>query len=115
MDLDDLPLHDALIGAAEAPPDRRIEFRDPIARHGERGIRAVEPWLSHQELFRFAVRVILRAGQLGTKTEAIAALKRSIVPTQSAEARSEVDWAVGELGGRRDPPEAGHVPARPRR
>jgi hypothetical protein len=100
MASDDLSLEDAMIGAGEAPPEIRIEFRDPIARHGVAGIQAVEPWLYDHELYRFAARVIVRAASFGAETEAKEALKRASKAGLFDDAQDEVLSALLQLGVR---------------
>lgn len=74
-----LSLDDAVIGAAEAPPMQRIEFRDQIASYGPAGIDRVIPWLGDPKMATFAVRVIARAGELGAKDDARRALSAALV------------------------------------
>jgi hypothetical protein len=76
--LDDLDLESLLIGAGESPPSTRIEFRDPIARHGADGIEAVRPWLGDRSMAAFAIRVILRSADFGARDEAIAVLRAAL-------------------------------------
>jgi hypothetical protein len=95
-----LTLRQALLGATEAPPDRRIEYRDPIARQGQAGIDAVVAWLGDPVMFRFAVRVIVRAGELGYSAEAKTALRRSLDRSVPAAARDEIAWGLAQLGVR---------------
>ena len=66
----ELTLDDAVMGAAEAPPSIRIEFRDPIARHGLAGIERVVPWLTDPSMAAFAVRVVARAADFGAADDA---------------------------------------------
>ncbi len=97
--LDDLDFDQLLIGAAESPPSSRIEFRDPIARHGVPAVEAMLPWLIDRQLAAFAVRVIRKAADFGAKQEAIAALRASLLLLQEpylGDARS----ALAELGAR---------------
>jgi hypothetical protein len=98
VDTEPLSLEEAMIGASEAPPEIRIEFRDSIARYGATGVRAVEPWLHDPELFRFAARVIVKAAAFGADTEAKDALKRSLTAGLSEVARDEVEAALIQLG-----------------
>jgi hypothetical protein len=101
--LDDLDFDQLLIGAAESPPESRIEFRDPIARHGARAVEAMRPWLEDGLLMAFAIRVIRKAADFGGKPEAIAALRASLQHLQSpylGDARA----ALAELGARETVP-----------
>jgi hypothetical protein len=100
MGTDALSLEEAVIGAAEAPPEVRIEFRDPIARYGAAAIQAVEPWLQHPELYRFAARVIVKAAAFGAEPEARNALRRALEADLSQDALSEVEAALIQLGAK---------------
>jgi hypothetical protein len=82
--------------AQGASPDRRIMWRDQIAPFGMRAIDGVEPWLTHEVLAAFAVRVILRVGQQGEREAAAKALRsaRRKVP---AEVQGDVEWALAAL------------------
>ena len=115
-----LSLSEALVGATEAPPDRRIEYRDAIARHGHAGIDAVEPWILDPVMFRFAVRVIVRAGDFGFAEDARSSLRRFSRDPIPPDVLAEVDWGLGQLGARkarqRDRPRGlrNRLPWRPR-
>ena len=67
LDLGALSLMELLIGAAEAPPGRRIEFRDAIASHGAAAIAGVEAWLRDPMLAAFAVRTVARAASFSAR------------------------------------------------
>lgn len=86
-----------MIGAAEAPPDHRIEFRDAIARHKVDGVHAVEPWLLDARMRRFAVRVIVKAGELGVHVEAKTALRNALKRVLDEEASQEISWGLKSL------------------
>jgi len=109
--MDDLNLHELLIGAGESPPDTRIEFRDPIARHGPAAVAAMSPWLRDPRLAAFAIRVIRRAADFEARAQAIRALEDAIpslvdVLRQDAE-KSLADLLPGSRGrspGDRRPP-----------
>jgi hypothetical protein len=75
----DLTLDEAVIGAGEAPPSVRIEFRDAIARHGPAGIARVVPWLRDPKMAAFAVRVIARAAEFDAAQDARRALQAAFV------------------------------------
>jgi hypothetical protein len=64
-----------LEAAADAAPDRRIEFRDAIAAYGEAAIKGVSPWLADPALGAFAVRVIRKAAAADALTVALASLR----------------------------------------
>lgn len=93
----ELSLDDAIMGAAEAPPSVRIEFRDPIARHGLAGIVRVIPWLTDPKLSAFAVRVVARAADFGASEGARQALQAAL-PGLSQPARSDAAEALQKLG-----------------
>jgi hypothetical protein len=93
----DLSLEEAVIGAGEAPPSRRIEFRDPIARHGSAGIDRVKPWLSDPKMAAFAVRVIARAADFGAADEARRVLS-SALSVLVEPGRSDAQIALSGLG-----------------
>jgi hypothetical protein len=93
----DLSLDDAVMGAAEAPPSIRIEFRDPIARYGSAGIDRVRPWLSDPKMSGFAVRVIARAADFGAKDEARRALQ-AVLLSLPEPIRTDATDALAKLG-----------------
>ena len=97
MTSEELSLDDAVMGAAEAPPAIRIEFRDPIARYGSDGIDRVTPWLADPSLAAFAVRVIARAADFGAAGASGRALQASLAILQGA-ARSDALAALEKLG-----------------
>ena len=85
------------MGAAEAPPSRRIEFRDPISKFGAAGIDRVAPWLGNPEMAAFAIRVIARAGELGAADEARRALRHALSGLIEP-ARGDAALALSALG-----------------
>jgi hypothetical protein len=93
-----LSLDDAMMGAAEAPPSIRIEFRDPIAQYGVAGIARVMPWLSDPKLSAFAVRVIARAADFDAAAEARRVLQGALA-VLTGPARSDAVDALQKLGG----------------
>jgi len=79
----------ALVKAArDAPPETRIQFRDPIAAHGAEAITAVTPWLADPRLGAFAARVIAAVGRQGHATEAVKAFTAALSGARDA-ARTE--------------------------
>jgi hypothetical protein len=92
-----MPLARLLAEAAAASPDRRIEWRDPIAAFGRRGIEGVEPWLADGALAAFAIRVIWRAGERDDPAAAVKVL-RAARRRLSAHLQADVDWALRALG-----------------
>ena len=116
---DSAELLDLLEEARDADPTRRINFRDPIAEHGQLAIQGVRPWLSDPRLAAFAVRVIERASKQGPSAErlAIEALSAVRGARFSQSAKADASEALRRLGaegrspiskeaGPRLPPEA---------
>jgi hypothetical protein len=99
MRLDELDLSQLLIGAAESPPSSRIEFRDPIARHGEAAVLQIEPWLGDKTLAAFAIRVIRRSAEFGARDQAIRVL-RSAMDRLAEPHKTDALKALDELGSR---------------
>jgi len=98
-DLANLSLAELLIGAAEAPPNARMEFRDAIAAHGAEAVAALEPWLINPDLAAFAVRTIAKAADVDPAA-ASAALQRGLSASISPTTRRDIEDAIGRLGGR---------------
>jgi len=86
------------MGAAEAPPSRRIEYRDPIARHGTAGIDRVAPWLGDPKMAAFAVRVIARAAGFGASDQARRVLAGAL-SSLAEPVLGDATRALSELGG----------------
>lgn len=82
--------------AQQAPLDRRIQLRDPIAAFGPRAIEAVQPWLASPSMAAFAVRVIERAGESGEAVLAAQAL-RAARAKAGPSIREDIDWALARL------------------
>jgi hypothetical protein len=95
-----LSLDEAVMGAGEAPPSVRIEFRDQIAQYGAAGIERVVPWLADPKMAAFAVRVIARAAEFGAPDDARRALHAAIAGLPEP-ARSDAGSALEALGVRR--------------
>ena len=95
-----LTLEEAVIGAGEAPPNVRIEFRDAIARHGPEGIAQVAPWLIDPKMAAFAVRVIGRAAEFGAAAEARRVLELAFIDIPDP-ARTDAAEVLAKLGSRR--------------
>lgn len=94
-------LESLLAQAKAAPPDRKIDFRDPIAKHEEAAIAGVAPWLSDDRLGWFAVRVIEKTTSYGVpKRVAIAALYPALRVEGGVTAKDARD-AIVRLGGER--------------
>jgi len=99
---------EALLQAAEgAAPDRRIEFRDAIAAHGEAAIKCVSPWLTDPALGAFAVRVIRKAVDAETLDVALASLRSAKSSAGSDGITRDIEEAIKAL----KPPARG-APAR---
>ena len=81
-----------------ASPATRIDLRDPIARYGDLAIAAVSPWLGDQTLYRFAVRVVVRAAELGAKPAASAALRQALEAGHGLEIKTELVSGLSQLG-----------------
>jgi hypothetical protein len=96
----DLTLHEAMVGAAEAPPSQRIEFRDPIASHGRDAIAAIEPWLRDPALAAFAIRTIVRAASFDALSQARRALAAALLNPITPTIRGDLEGALAQLGGR---------------
>ena len=93
--------------AAEAAPDRRIEYRDPIAAHGEAAIKGVSPWLADPALGAFAVRVIRKAANPDTLVVALACLRSAKASAGSDGVTRDIEEAIKALK-----PPARRAPAR---
>lgn len=95
----ELSLDDAVRAATHASPEIRIDYRDPIAKHGAAAIDRVAPWLSDPRLAAFAIRVIARAGELGSQDHARRTLQANLVAIAEP-ALSDARSALVKLGGR---------------
>lgn len=95
-----------------APPETRIEFRDPIARHGEAAITAVERWVSDSRLGRFAVGVIEATVRFGVPATFVAKKLAELTDTAATpEIAEDIDAVLRALGAR--PRHAARPPKRP--
>lgn len=94
-------LHGLLIAAGEAPPDQRILLRDPIAAFGVEAVRALEDeaWIDDPRYAAFAIRTMTKAGELGARSEAVAALRRALNRGLSDVHRADAIAAIQRLGG----------------
>lgn len=95
--LADLTLQELLIGAAEAPPNRRIEFRDPIAVFGPDAARALAGWLMDASLAGFAVRTIGRSATVDRQA-AIDVLRSALALDLVSFIRQDVITELTRLG-----------------
>ncbi len=82
--------------ARSAPPERRIESRDPIAAYGPLAIEGVKPWLVDDVLAAFAVRVIEQVGTHGEPEMATKVL-RAARPKVPAAVTEDVVWALQRI------------------
>jgi hypothetical protein len=102
-----------LIGAGEAPPDRRIEFRDPIAEYGRRAVERLEPWLGDSKYAWFAIRTIAKAASFGALQEAIVALEK-YRPIAAEATKRDIEVELGRLAPKRPPSRSPRRSAQPR-
>ena len=61
--------------ARGASPNDRIDLRNEIAAHGPDALAAMLMWLEEPELWRFAIKVMGRAAEVGHREAAIDALR----------------------------------------
>jgi hypothetical protein len=107
MNSEDQSLASLLEAAAGAAPDRRIEYRDRIAAHGEAAIKGVTPWLADPALGAFAVRVIRKAANPDTLVVALACLRSAKTSAASDGVTRDIEEAIKALK-----PPARRAPAR---
>jgi hypothetical protein len=107
MSSEDQSLASLLEAAAEAAPDRRIEYRDRIAAHGEAAIKGVSPWLADPALGAFAVRVIRKATNPDTLDVALACLRSAKASAGTDCVTRDIEEAIKALK-----PPARRAPAR---
>lgn len=91
--LDDLSLRDLMVGASEAPPNYRIEFRNAIAAHGAEAAVALAEWLEDASLGGFAARTIGKSAEVD-RAAAIGVLQGALRLPLLPLIRSDV---IGEL------------------
>ena len=83
--------------ARSAPPNHRIELRDPIAAHGTAAVDAMAEWLADPQLTRFAVRVIGRIADLGERDAALTTLRMALEEA-TPDQRADIDAELQRLG-----------------
>lgn len=86
-----------LARARAASPNDRIDLRDEIASSGSDAVAEVLTWLDEPDLWRFAIKVIGRAADLGDRESAIEALRvagTSAPPVQ----REAIDAELARIG-----------------
>lgn len=104
-----------LIAAGEAPPDRRIEYRDPIAAYGGRAIDEMIQWAKDPGYVAFAIRVIGRAAEHGAMNEGLAALRQIAKASPQAVISGDVEAELRRLGAAKAPaPRKHRSPGSPR-
>jgi hypothetical protein len=88
------------MAAGEAPPDRRIQLRDPIAAHGSEAISRLmaSEWIGDPKYAAFAIRTITRAAELGEREAAVTALIRASSIVTSEHHRADLAAALLALG-----------------
>lgn len=90
-------LQELLDRAAAASPNDRIDLRDEIAAHGSEAIDGVRLWLADPDLWRFAVRVIGRAADLGSRQAAVDVLRKA-AKEAPLDQRIDIDVELARLG-----------------
>src|SRR4051812_18285930 len=96
-------LRTLLIAAAESPPQRRNEWQEQIASHGDAAVRALDPWLDDPDLRPFALSTILLAAQLGAAPIAEAVLRQAQRRALAAAGASELADAANRVQQFRTP------------
>jgi hypothetical protein len=96
---DHAQLDELLIAAAEAPPETRIQYRDPIAEFGNAAIErlAVAEWIGDPHYAAFAVRTISRATAFGG-TLATVELRRALDFVANDTLRRDIEFELARLG-----------------
>lgn len=88
-----------LIAAAEAPPDHRIEYRDPIAMHGDAAVErlATPEWIGDPNYAAFAIRTISRAMAFGS-TRALTELQGAREFVANETLRRDIEFELHRAG-----------------
>lgn len=89
-------LHRLLKRARAASPNDRIDLRDELALHGTGAIDEVIPWIADPGLWRFAIRVIGRVAELGSRQQAVDVL-RAAGSEASLDVRVAIDLELARL------------------
>lgn len=99
-------LDDLLVAAGEAPPETRIEFRDRIAAFGTEAIDRLlgAAWIGDPKYAAFAIRTIRKAGELGSRQEAVDALRGALAAVLTETQRGDISAALAALGADRPKP-----------
>ncbi len=90
-----------LAEAANAPPDRRVDYRDRIAAFGLGAIRAVEAWVADGNSPGFACGVLESIGRSGEPDAAASALRR--LRAAHPDWASVIDSAISRLAAAHRP------------
>lgn len=93
----DLSLGELLIGAAEAPPNYRIEFRNAIAAFGAEAAVALADWLEDASLGGFAARTIGKSAEVD-RNAAVSVLKTALSLPLLPLIRADVVAELARLG-----------------
>jgi len=104
------PALDILLEQAHAASGLdRMSYRDPVSRHGDDAIVALQAWLIDPRLGGFAARTIEAAATFGTRDTAIAALRAALPAVTDAAVQRDIHDAITRLRT------LGHVAASARR
>jgi hypothetical protein len=95
-------LDDLLDAAANADQSERIDWRDPIAEHGQAAIPMIRQWLTNPALGAFAVRVLEKIGERpDDRRAAVAALERIDAAAVPDHVARDIASALDRLGAQR--------------
>ncbi len=97
-------LDDLISRALAAPGLDRIDFRDPIAKHGDAAIVAMSKYLTDRTYGAFAVRTIAAAAAHGTTTLAIDTLTKALPTVEGAAVQRDILREVAGLRSANRPP-----------
>lgn len=112
MELPD-DLDQLLDAASSADPGVRIEFRDPIARHGAVAIPRLRGWLADPRLSAFAVRTLEKVAADPENRRAVLDALGSVDSQAASEpVRRDVADAVARITGRVPRPGGATAPGR---
>jgi hypothetical protein len=91
-----------LIAAAEAPPERRIQYRDPIAQFGDAAVArlATPEWIGDPHYAAFSIRTIGRAAAFGA-TRASTELGRALDFVANDALRRDIEFELDRAGSKR--------------
>ena len=86
-----------LAEARAAAPDQRIKYRDPIAEYGEEAVKAIAPWLQDERLGLFAVRVMLRVADQGSRPLVVATLRDALTAGPPDKIKADIEDQLAHL------------------